>query len=131
MKIAVATMDGTSISQHFGRSAGFIVFEVEDQQIKGREVRTNQHTPHAQGLCGGEHHDHGAHGHNHESVVDLLRDCAVVVCGGMGAGAAQAFARNGIQTLVLPSADSAEEAVRQCLQGLPAGAQGGYCADHH
>jgi predicted Fe-Mo cluster-binding NifX family protein len=30
MKIAVATEDGTSISAHFGRSAGFIIFDIDN-----------------------------------------------------------------------------------------------------
>ena len=104
-----------------------MVFEVEDKQIKTREFRTNRHTPHAQGLCLGEH-QHGAHNHGHDGVVGLLQDCAAVLCGGMGAGAAQALAQQGIQAFVLPSGCSAEEALVGYLQGsmeaVPAGLAG-------
>ena len=53
MRIAVPTNDGTSISEHFGRSAAFLVFETENAQIKSREVRANaaQHQ-HEQALRG-------------------------------------------------------------------------------
>ena len=50
MRIAVPTNDGASISEHFGRSASFLIFEIENGQIKSRELRTNgaKHS-HAQG----------------------------------------------------------------------------------
>jgi len=125
MKIAVATTEETSIAQHFGKSTGFMVFEIEDQQIRSREFRTNRHTPHAQGVCRGEEHEHGGHNHGCGGVVGLLHDCAVVLCGGMGGGAAQALTQQGIQPFVLPSGCSAEEAVVRYLQGsieaVPAG----------
>jgi predicted Fe-Mo cluster-binding NifX family protein len=44
MKVAVPTQDGTSISQHFGRSKSLFVFEVEDKKIVGRSVRDNPFT---------------------------------------------------------------------------------------
>jgi len=131
MKIAVATIDGVSISQHFGRSAGFIVFEVEDKLIKSRELRTNNHTPHAQGLCHGEHHEHGTHTHGHDGVVGLLHDCSVVLCGGMGAGAAQALAQQGIQSFVLPSPCPADEAVTQYLHGALPAVSSAFCGCQH
>ena len=51
MKIAVATMDGVSLSQHFGRSKGFVVFEVDGLTVQNRKLRTNDDTPHDQGIC--------------------------------------------------------------------------------
>ena len=52
MRIVVPTNDGTSISEHFGRSAAFLIFEAENGQIKSREMKTNgaQHS-HTQGNC--------------------------------------------------------------------------------
>jgi predicted Fe-Mo cluster-binding NifX family protein len=87
VKIAVATMDGALVSQHFGQSRGFVVFEAQDGKLGACEIRTNNHTPHAQGLCNHEGgHQHSAHGH--ANILDLLSDCKVVLCGGMGGGAA-------------------------------------------
>ena len=77
MKIAVATVDGESVSQHFGQSTGFIVFEVEDQQVMSRILRTPGDTPHNEGVC----HGQGA------GVLGLLQGCNVLIVGGMGGGA--------------------------------------------
>lgn len=127
MKIAVASEDGVSVSQHFGRSAGFVVFDANDGQISTGEFRTNRQTPHAQGLCGiGEHtpghghgHEHaqGHSGHSHAGIVDLLQDCQVVLCGGMGAGAAQALTARGIRPVVTSAVCPASEAVAQYVKG--------------
>jgi predicted Fe-Mo cluster-binding NifX family protein len=130
MKIAVATIDGVTVSQHFGQSKGFIVFEVEGTNLGKQEYRTNNHTPHAQGLCnhtGG--HQHGAH--SHTNILELLHDCKVVLCGGMGAGAAQALQSRGIQPVILGEVSSAQDAVSSYVNGaLPTSATG-LCGCHH
>lgn len=128
MKLAVATIDGVSLSQHFGRSTGFVVFEVEGKSIKSRELRTNDRTPHAQGLCTGEH-EHGTH--SHAGIVDLLADCSVVLCGGMGAGAATALTQQGIQPAIVPVMCTAEEAVSHYLNGETSPASSGFCSCGH
>ena len=132
MKVAVATIDGASVSQHFGQSKGFLVFEVQGHSIGTPEFRTNHHTPHAQGLCNhsGEHqHGHGSH--SHANILELLHDCKVVLCGGMGAGAVNALRSNGIEPLLLTGQCSPEEAVASYLNGrtLPAGTAS--CNCHH
>ena len=116
MKIAVATIDGVSVSQHFGQSKGFLVFDVEGKTLHNREFRTNQHTPHAQGLCNhdGEHH-HG--NHSHVNILELLADCKFVLCGGMGAGAAQSLRNSGIEPVILAGDSSAEDALLSYLKG--------------
>lgn len=124
MKIAVATMDGVSTSQHFGRSSGFVVFDVEGQSIQGQQFRTNGHK------CDGNH-NHGAGGHSHSGVAGLLSDCQIVLCGGMGAGAAQALMQLGIQPAIVSGPCSAEDAVKQFLSGTTASAQHGFCQCHH
>jgi predicted Fe-Mo cluster-binding NifX family protein len=130
MKIAVATIDGVSLSQHFGRSAGFVVFELDGKIVKTRELRTNDRTPHAQGLCNHDgQHQHQAH--SHAGILGLLEDCEIVLCGGMGAGAAQALAENGIQPILLPEPCSADEAVAQFLNGSARPVESGFCACKH
>jgi len=42
VKIAVPTNDGATLSQHFGRSAAFLMFEVEDGRITSQELRANR-----------------------------------------------------------------------------------------
>lgn len=129
MKIAVATMDGVSLSRHFGQSKGFAVFEAEGSTLGAREYRTNNHTPHAQGLCNhdGGHH-HGTHSHG--NILELLRDCDVVLCGGMGAGASQALRAHGIEPILVDVDCSTDEAVASYLKGTLAASDAGLCKCH-
>ena len=124
MKIAVASIDGTSVSQHFGQSRCFIVFDVADGKIVGREVRDNTFTPHAQGQCQGhgygygrgtEHSHHGAH--SHAAVVGALQDCQALLCRGMGGRAAAELQANGIRPVVFADDVSPEEAVAGLVAG--------------
>jgi len=64
MKIAIPTEDKINISGHFGRTKGFLIFEINDNKIINSEYRDNDFTGHAQGM----HHDHGHHDHgdNHQ-----------------------------------------------------------------
>ena len=114
MKIAVASADGTSISRHFGQSACFIVFDVENGEVKRREVRDNIYTAHAQGDCDGrEHHDH----HSHSAVVEALQDCEALLCLGMGWRAAEDLAAKGIKACILPQECAPEAAVLLYAKG--------------
>jgi predicted Fe-Mo cluster-binding NifX family protein len=130
MKIAVATIDGVSLSQHFGQSRGFVVFDVEGSTARSREFRTSSDTPHNQGVC---HQEAGtAQGASGAaSIFDLLGDCGVMLCGGMGAGAAQALLAHGIQPVMLPGARSAEEAVADYMNGNVPATQSCSCHCQH
>lgn len=86
MKIAIPSMDGNSLSMHFGRSRGFIIYTIDNQYISGKEYRNNDFTGHAQGLHQ-EHnhdHDHSHQGHSHNGILNALADCEIVIAGGMG-----------------------------------------------
>lgn len=123
MKIAVASTDGTAMSPHFGRSRCFVVFTVEDGRIAGREVRDNTFTPHARGECqGGEaHHGEGQAGepypHGHAGAIAALRDCQVVVCGGMGWRAAHDLQASGIQAVKADPSLSPDQAAADLVAG--------------
>jgi len=130
VKIAVATTDGVSLSQHFGQSRGFVVFEVDGVLVRSRELRTNDDTPHNQGICNhGGHNQQGTQGH--ASILDLLSDCGVVLCGGMGAGAAQSMVANGIKPVILPQACSADDAVASYISGNAPVTPAGFCNCRH
>ena len=136
MKIAVATADGVSVSQHFGQSAGFIVFEVEGKSVTHRESRTNEQTPHAQGICqhGHDHQPQGQHeqsAHNHTGILAMIGDCEIVLCGGMGGGAAQALRQAGIRPVILPTAGLADDVVSQYLNGTVSEVESGFCQCKH
>jgi predicted Fe-Mo cluster-binding NifX family protein len=129
MKIAVASSDGNQISPHFGRSAFFLVFDVEDGKIVGREVRENTFTAHARGECAGEGaHEHGMH--SHASIVEALHDCNAVLCYGMGWRASEALSQGGVRPYVLGKRCSPEDAVALFVAGkLPPGS-GDCCPGH-
>jgi len=84
-RIAIATTDGVSVSDHLARSAAFVVVELSSgariTRARGAEA------------CG-----------NHATFVELLSGCDAVICGGIGQGAAVSLAAHGIQALVSPGA---------------------------
>jgi predicted Fe-Mo cluster-binding NifX family protein len=129
MKIAVPTNDGISISEHFGRSAAFVVFDVDDGKIQNRESRTNgmKHT-HARGTC--DHHAGENQPHSHAGILASLKGCEIVICSGMGQRAATALQESGIQ-IVLAAPGSAEEAVAHFLAGTLRTAEGSFCQCRH
>lgn len=128
MKIAVATIDGVSVSQHFGQSKGFVVFEIDGVTVQNRELRTNDNTPHNDGIC---NHGQQQQGHGHTGIVGLLSDCTVMLCGGMGAGAAQSMTANGIKPVIIPGAYSADEAVAIYISGKVPVTPAGFCNCQH
>ncbi len=115
MKIAVASMDGVSISQHFGRSSCFIVFEVENGKTKSKQIRDNTYTAFTKGNCHSEGHTDQPH--SHSAIVQALGDCEAVLCYGMGWRAAEDLNKNGIESFILEGECSPEEAVSLFLQG--------------
>jgi predicted Fe-Mo cluster-binding NifX family protein len=141
MKIAVATEDGKSISQHFGRSPFFAVYDVEDGKILNKEMRPNTFTGHfrqgrggpgpggqgrgpggqGQGRHGPGGHGHGAgHGHGggqgHRRVAEGLKDCAAVISHGMGRSAWEDLRSKGIEMIVTDETD-VDKAVSKYMEG--------------
>ncbi|MBZ0302720.1 MAG: dinitrogenase iron-molybdenum cofactor biosynthesis protein [Anaerolineae bacterium] len=123
MKIAVVTDDGKTISRHFGRAGGYLVFTIEDGTILEQERR--EKSGHQQFV-----HLHEQHSHTHEqghgmdpdsavkhaAMIEPIRDCEVVIVRGMGQGAYLAIQEAHIRPIVT-ELDDAEEAVRAYLDG--------------
>ena len=128
-KIAVPSDDGIFIAAHFGRSASFVVFEIENGRIARKEVRANgagaQH-----GECDGSGAHHADHGRDHHATMgETLRDCDAILCGGMGRRAAEALKAFGVEPLIVETELPAEQAVEDYLSGaLPASAE--FCRCH-
>ena len=116
MKIAVASADGVAISQHFGRSQCFIVFDVAQGKVIGREVRDNTYTAHAKGECKEGEHNHDQP-HSHADVIAAMKDCQVLLCGGMGMRAAEDLQASGIQPFIVDASLTPDNAVRDLLDG--------------
>jgi len=112
MKIAFATNDGNTVSQHFGRSRYFKIFTVEANKIESEELRERHSGHHSQ-----EHnhnhqdepnHTHGSspeHDAKHDQMAQEISDCQVMVCGGMGYGAYMRFMQNGINVVLTDQTD--------------------------
>ncbi len=134
-KIAVITDDGTTISQHFGRAAHYLVFSVDDEnQVVEKELRDKLgHRQFAQEEHDHAHHDHdhdhapgaGAqHGHGfgahaedkHTRMIEAITDCEAILVRGMGRGAYLAMESANITPVVTDIPD-AEAAVTAYLSG--------------
>ena len=81
MKIGIASNDQTSIAQHFGRTKGFVIIELDGGNIISKDYRENGFTHHVQQA---EQKHSGGHGHSHSGILTALNDCEVVIARGMG-----------------------------------------------
>lgn len=100
MKIAVASDDGMMISQHFGKTHGFAIYEIENNKVQSEEFRPNTFTGHARGL---EHAGH--HIDRHGPVLAALADCVVVISHGMGRRLYNDLSAAGIQAIITDKID--------------------------
>jgi predicted Fe-Mo cluster-binding NifX family protein len=116
MNIAVPTNDGLSIAEHFGRSAGFLLFQTESGRITSRQLKENtaQHT-HAQSNCASHSGPVGAH--DHAAILSALAGCEVVICAGMGWRAAEALKQAGVREVIVTKPGPVEEQVQAYLRG--------------
>lgn len=116
MKIAVASNDGVSVSEHFGRTNRFVVYEVADRTIVGEELRNGIRLPDGMGICESRRGLNQAT-IDYSAIVAALDDCQVILCRGMGWRAASALVRGGLNPLVIQGDVSPREAVQQYLSG--------------
>lgn len=122
MKIAAITDDEKTISQHFGRALYYMVLMVEDGKVVGRERRDK---PGHHQFAAHEHHEehHGAgHGTDgashfkHLSMAEVISDCDVLLCGGMGMGAYESMRSLNIEPVITDLHDI-DEAVLAYIDG--------------
>lgn len=120
MKIAVASDDGLSISTHFGRSAGFVIFVAENGEIVKSGYRSNTSGHHQEGECNHEQgHSHDQH--SHAGFLYILDGCDVVICRGMGRRATVDLKANGITVAITSEPVDVTTAAKLYVQGkLPA-----------
>lgn len=111
MKIAVTYEDG-QVFQHFGHTAQFKVYDVQDGAVVSSAVVPTM-------------------GSGHGALAGFLQDHGVqtLICGGIGGGAQMALADAGI-TLYGGVQGSADEAVQALLSGTLAYDKDVRC-DHH
>ena len=77
VKIAVASSDGVTVNQHFGRAQRFRIYRVTDSDCEFLEERENLPA------CSSQQHDN----YLLERTADLIADCKAVIVAQIGAGA--------------------------------------------
>ncbi len=112
MLIAVASENG-EVFQHFGHTPEFTVYEIEGGVVRGKRVLPT-----------------GDSGHG--ALAGFLRDLCVdlLICGGIGAGAQQALAEEGIK-LVAGVQGTVDAVVTGYLNGTLKFATDFTCTHHH
>ncbi|MEA2025001.1 MAG: NifB/NifX family molybdenum-iron cluster-binding protein [Actinomycetota bacterium] len=109
MKIALATLNGNTVTAHFGRTKAFAVIDLDDGAEVNRELREV-------GSCDKSHHQDPGHRRRHHDLVDAVRDCDVVIAGGMGLPVRDRLQEAGIE-VVLTDTRSIDEAVQRYATG--------------
>jgi predicted Fe-Mo cluster-binding NifX family protein len=132
MKIAVPTMDGVTISRHFGKTRRFKIVEIENNQVVKEEIRDNDFTGHAKEQFSldasqihhehhhGEdhHHSHGHdhhHAHSHEGIFTALEGVEAVLSGGMGQRLYNDFMARNVEVIITDE-QNIDAAVQKFIQ---------------
>ncbi|MCK5638138.1 MAG: hypothetical protein KAH67_05460 [Flavobacteriaceae bacterium] len=100
MKIAIPSNDQTTIARHFGRTAGFMIFDIDKDKVLSKEYKANTFTGHAKG----QHHEK-EHNHSHHGIFNALADCKIVIAGGMGRRLYIDFEKKGMEVFVTSEND--------------------------
>ena len=118
IKIAFVTDNHSTISQHFGRALFYEVLTLENNMVSHRETRDKP--GHLQFSGETHHHQQSEQGHGfdapakqrHGQMLEVIKDCAVLVARGMGAGAYTHLNEAGIRPFItdIISIDDAVEA---------------------
>ena len=112
MKVAV-TYENGEIFQHFGRTEAFKVYHINDGKVTDSELVSSS-------------------GVAHGALIGVLKSSGVdaLICGGIGCGAKNLFATNGIKLYpgVTGSADAAVEAFVKNELAYDPDTQ---CREHH
>lgn len=110
MRVAIASDDERTIANHFGRTRGFMIYEIEDGTIKNQHYRINDFTGHARGL---EHSGH--HIDRHGPILNALNDCQAVISRGMGRRIYEDLQNAGIETFIVDEIET-NAAIRLYLE---------------
>ena len=109
------TDDGNTVSAHFGRAKRYLVYDVEDGEIKEKEVRDKA----AHGLGEGHHHAGESRpevGVTRVAMLANVKDCGVVIARGMGRPMYEFISNSGMRVFIT-EVESADEAVREFADG--------------
>lgn len=125
IKIAIATDDGSTVCQHFGRATSYNVLIVENGEITDRQTRdkpghqtfSTQDQPGVAGGVSGTGHGYGTRAQfRHASMAQPVLDCQVIIAGGMGWGAYNNLKSQNME-VVITDIRNINEAVKLYLTG--------------
>ncbi len=117
MRIAVATDDGETVSEHFGRAPYYVVIAVENGKVIGREQLDKPAHHYGHGEHQHEDEPGGTHaGHSHDDMLAPIEGCEVLLARGMGYPAYRSLQSAGIRPIIT-DVRQIDEAVRQYLSG--------------
>ncbi|MGC9134434.1 NifB/NifX family molybdenum-iron cluster-binding protein [Caldisphaera sp.] len=99
IKIAIPSDDGETMSDHFGRSLGFLVYHVDlsSNKVINKEFRKRSY---AEDFHGHRKHHHGHENDNetspeearrHLDILNAIKDVDVIITAGMGPRMVSAF----------------------------------------
>ena len=93
MLIAVASKDGKEINQHFGHAERFLIYDVENNDVKLVDERTVER------YCSFDP-EHPLRGHILKGIAEALAGCRAVVTAQMGEHPKGELEKMGVETFV-------------------------------
>jgi len=110
MKIAVSTDDYKNISGHVGRCEGFLIFTVDNGEIKNKENRENLFTHHRSNA---HHHDGKMDGrYGYGKLASGLSDCSYLICQDCSWQLVEDLKQAGIKSIMTWETDAETAAVK-------------------
>ena len=94
-RIAIGTLDGNEITEHFGQARGFRIVEI-DQESDGEKAIDDIEVVHSDGCDGG--HDQDMLRQKIQALLDF--NVVAILVRQIGPGAERMVTKNGIQVLV-------------------------------
>lgn len=131
MKIAVASDNQINVTGHLGRCRGFLVYEIEEDEVVKKEYRENVFTNHWR-KGNEEHHEHRhghGHGTGHARLVNGLKDCKTIIFSSGGWRVIDDLTASGIKPFVTDES-IADDAINKYLKGELIEKEDGACHHH-
>ncbi len=101
MRVAFPTEDGKTISAHLGRAPFYLIAEYEDGQAPRFEQREKAYHD------GERQHEGQSHMSHAQAMFQAIRDCQVLISGGMGQPAYEQAIQQGLQVILTGEKDIA------------------------
>lgn len=120
MKIAVASENGRTVSQHFGKATQYIILNMVDEQIISKVSRTKACSCECSAAgqcdngcgCESERTAETSSFDRHRPMVLNILDCSVMMAGGMGWAVYEGLKSRGIKPVITDIVDIEDAVVR-------------------